>query len=131
MQPRTNQIFSITPDADHTGKEGYFVDLSSGEASISDTPTVAPYGVILQGQPTSAKDSIATPGVTGTVPVKITDTSPGTINRGTKLVLAAEDGTVAADPDTGARVIVAEACESGAAEEIIEARLLEPVVFAS
>jgi hypothetical protein len=125
-QPNTNLIFPITPSADHTGKEGYFVDLTDGEAVISTTATVAPFGVIIEGGTTAGKSSIALPGVSGSVPVKITGTSPGTIAKGTKLILAAEDGTVKADPGTGARVIVAEAQESGVANEIIEARLLEP-----
>ena len=133
-QPRTNQIFAITPDADHSGKEGYFVDIVADETSISADPTVAPFGVILEGDDATAangRDSVATPGVKGTVPVKITDTDPGAIALGTKLILAAEDGTVKADTGAGARVIVAEAMEAGAAEEKIEARLIEPQVIAA
>ena len=129
-QPNTNLIFPITPSADHTGKEGYFVDLTGGEAVISTTETVKPFGVIVEGGKTTGKSSIALPGVSGTVRVKVTGTSPGTIAKGTKLILAAENGTVKADTETGARVVVAEAQESGVANEIIEARLLaDPQVF--
>ncbi len=129
MQPRTNLIIPIEPAADHTGKEGYFVDLSSGKAAISETATVAPFGVIVEGQPTTGKDSVALPGVTGSVMVKITGTTPGSIVKGSYLVLAAEDGTVKLDPGSAARVVVAQALEAGAANELIEARLVEPRVF--
>lgn len=131
MKARGDQVIPITPDADHTGKEGYFVDLSSGEATLSADATVAPFGVILEGQPTTAKDSIALPGVSGTVKVKVTGTTPGTIALGSDLILAPEDGTVKLDEGTDARVQVAVALEAGAANELIEARLIEPVVIAA
>jgi len=134
MIVKNSQIIPVTPAADHSGKDGYFVDIASGEAAISTDATVAPFGVITEGFSNTnapAKDSIATPGFGGTVKVKITGTSPGTIVLGTKLTLAAEDGTVMADAGSGARVIVAEALESGSGEELIEARLIEPQVIAS
>lgn len=130
MKARGDQVIPITPSADHTGKEGYFVDLSSGEAVISATATVAPFGLILEGQKTTAKDAIALPGVSGTVKVKVTGTSPGTIALGSVLILAPEDGTAKLDEGTAARVQVAVALEAGAANELIEARLIEPVVIA-
>jgi len=129
MIARAEQVIPITPDADHTGLEGYFIDIDGGESSLSDTVTVAPFGVILEGGKTNGKDSIATPGFGGTVKVKVTGTAPGAIVLGSGLKLAAEDGTVKLDGGTGGGVRVAIALEAGAANELIEARLVEPQVL--
>lgn len=126
---RTNGLLSLTPTADHTGKEGYFVEYSSGSAAICNAATDLPIGVITDGQTTSGKSSVAlNRGFGGTVRVKVTTSSPGTINAGTKLQLKS-DGTVQADGATGARVLVAIALEDGAAGELIEAVLIEPIKY--
>lgn len=132
MIARGNAIIPLTPAADHTDKEGYFVELSSGNAAIVNATTDIPLGVILEGRPTTGKDSIAISagGLSGTVKVKVKGSSPGTIALGTLLQLHS-DGTVLADAGTGARVLVAQALEAGAADELIEAVLFKPVVFAS
>lgn len=130
MIVRDTQILPMTPAADQTGKEGYFVEGSPASASICNNAADVPVGVILEGRDTTGKSSVALPGFAGTVKAKVTGTSPGTIVFGTKLQLKS-DGTVQADAGTGARVLTAVALESGAANELIEARLIEPEVHAS
>lgn len=125
---RTEGIIPLTPTADHTGKEGYFVENSSGSAAICNAATDIPLGVITEGQPTTGKSSIALPCVGRTVKVKVTSDTPGTIALGTYLTVKA-DGTVQADAGSGSRVRVARALEAGAAGELIEAYLLEPTAL--
>lgn len=122
-QPRSNAIIPITPAADHSGKEGYAVKIVSGEAALVTANTDAPVGVIIEGQDTTGKDSVALigSGLSGTVPVKLS-ASPGTVNLGTYLEIVA-DGTFKADAGTSGTVC-AMALESGTAGEIIEAVLL-------
>ena len=128
MIARESQLLSLTPTADHSGLEGYAVKNSSGNAAliVSATATV-PIGVITEGNATTGKDSIALPGFNGTVKVKLSS-SPGTVNAFTVLQIAA-DATAHADAGTGARILFAVALEAGAADELIEARLINPIVI--
>lgn len=121
-------VIALTPTADQTNSRGYFVEASSGSAAIVNAATDIPIGVIVDGQTTSGKSSIAVaPGLI--VKVKVGST-PGTINLGTYLTVK-NDGTVIADAGSGARVQVARALESGVATELIDAVLINPVSFAS
>jgi len=130
MIARNNAVMPYPPAADHTGKEGYFVELSGGEAAICDSAADVPFGLILTGAPVTGHDAVAVAagGFTGTVKVKVTGTTPGTIVAGTKLTLVA-GGTVKADAGSGARVQVAQALEPGAADELIEAVIFPPVAL--
>lgn len=126
MIAREKAIIPGAHSADFTGLEGYFVESAAGADTISNAATDIPLGVITEGLP--SKSSIATPNFGGTVKVKL-HSVPGTVVRGTFLVLHT-DGTVKADPGSGARVRVARALEAGAASELIEAYLLEPATLA-
>ena len=120
-------VIALTPTADQRSSRGIFVEASSGSAAIVNAATDLPIGVIVDGTDTTGKSSIAvSPGLV--VVVKVTGTSPGTINLGTYLTLKA-DGTVQADAGSGARVQVARALESGAANELISAVLLPPLTL--
>lgn len=120
-----NGVIALTPTADQRASRGYFVEASSGSAAIVNAATDLPIGVIVDGADTTGKSSIAvSPGLA--VIVKVTGTSPGTINLGTYLTVK-NDGTVQADAGSGGRVQVARALESGAANELIAAVLLQPV----
>jgi hypothetical protein len=123
MIARENAILPLIPAADYTGKEGYFVKIVSGEASLCTGTTDAPIGVITEGDAAQVSVALIGAGLSGTVKVKITATTPGTIVLGSPLELAAEDGTVKLGTGGGATV-VAVALESGAAGELIEALLL-------
>lgn len=124
MIARSNAILPLTPAADYTGKEGYFVKIVAGEASLCTGTTDAPIGVIISEGDTTGTVGVAIigAGLSGTVKVKVTGSSPGTIVLGSPLELAAEDGTVKLGTGGGATV-VAIALESGAANELIEAVL--------
>lgn len=125
MLARDNAILPFTPAADYTGYEGYFVKPSGAAVTLCTTTTDSPLGVITEGMPTTGKCSVAIigGGLAGTVKVKVTATSPGSIVMGSHLELAAEDGTVKLATGGGATV-VAVALEAGSAGELIEASLL-------
>jgi hypothetical protein len=125
MIAREKAIIPGLHAADFTGADGKFVESAAGADTISNAATDIPLGVITEGLPSGS--SIATPAFAGTVKVKL-HSVPGTVVRGTYLVLHT-DGTVKADPGTGARVRVARALEAGAASELIEAYLLEPTTL--
>jgi hypothetical protein len=125
---RENAVITLAPSTDHTGKEGYLVDVDATEkASLIDATADLPFGVILEGATTSGKSAIAVAagGFKGTVRLKL-GTTPGTVKAGV-LLQTNNDGTVRADAGTGARVLTAQALESGAAGELIEAVLFKPI----
>lgn len=126
MIARSNAIVPLTPTADHTGKDGYFV-LATG-ALVSSATATLPLGVITEGFDTTGKDSVALPNFAGTVKVKVTTSSPGSIVAGSFLTVKA-DGTVQLDAGTGSRIQVARAIEAGAAGELIEAYLVHPALL--
>jgi hypothetical protein len=125
---RANSIIPITAAADHTGLEGYFVEIASGKAAVVNAVTDIPLGVIVQGDVADGKDSIAVPGgIAGTVKVKL----GGAVTAIGAFLTVTTAGTVITDAGSGARVQVARALETGAADELIEAVLINPVSIAS
>lgn len=126
MLVKQNAIVSITPSADHSEKEGYFVKLVAGLAALCSATTDIPFGVIIDGEVVTAQDSIAVGAAyPGIVTVKLS-AAPGDVVAGSRLTLNA-DGSVSLDDGAGPRVIVAVAIESGAADELIQAVLIRPV----
>lgn len=125
MIARATAILPLTPTADHTGLEGYFI-LPTG-ALVSSATAAAPLGVITEGFPANGKDSVALPNFGGTVKVKLGAT-PGSVVAGSYLILQA-DGSTKLDPGTGSRIRVARALEAGIAQELIEAVLIEPAIL--
>lgn len=133
MEAMDKAIVAMTPTADHSEKRGFFVTAAAGLAALVTTPaTDDPYGVILDGEDTDGKDSVALcGGNAGPVKVKLS-ASPGTVVAGTRLQLDATTiATACADAGTGARVVCARALETGAANELIKAILLDPVIYAA
>ncbi|MEO5914857.1 MAG: hypothetical protein ABIS50_11530 [Luteolibacter sp.] len=127
MISRSDAIIPLTPLADHTGLEGYFV-LPSGGIVTSATATL-PLGVITEGFPVTGKDSVALHNFGGIVKVKL-GAAPGAVVAGSSLVLQA-DGTTKLDPGAGtARIRVARAIEAGVAQELIDAVLVDPAILA-
>lgn len=124
---RESLLQTVTSAADFTDKEGYAVEVAAGAVTIINAATDVPFGVITYGTTVGGHNCIALPG--NVVRVKL-DTTPGTVVMGTKLQVTAA-GKAIADAGTGARVVYAQALESGAANELIIARLLEPVVSAA
>jgi hypothetical protein len=121
MIARDNAVIPVTPAADQTGLEGYFVENSSGTASVCNATTDVPLGIIVEGADTDSKSSIALSrgGFKGTVKVKIGSGS-GAVSAFNLLQLNS-DGTVNVDAGSGARTLVAQALEAGVAGDLIEA----------
>ena len=120
-------LVDLTAAADHSGLEGYFVEVVSDEASVCDAATDIPYGVIVTGAEADAEDRLALSGSGLIAPVMLT-TTPGTVGPGTFLVLHT-DGTTLADPGTGARVRVARAVAAGTGDAVVQAVLIDPVAL--
>ena len=126
---RSNGVIPAQPSADHTGKEGYAVALTSGAATanpavavatISTSATIPAEAVILNGLPNDGRFSDV--GIIGGIPpirVKIS----GVVANGDQLAQAA-DGTFVTDPGAGtARVVCGIALEDGVAGDLIIAQL--------
>lgn len=127
MISRSLAIIPLTPTADHTGLEGYFV-LATG-ALVSSATATLPLGCITEGFPVTGKDSVALHNFGGIVKVKLGAT-PGAVVAGSSLILQA-DGSTKLDPGTGtARIRVARALEAGVAQELIDAVLVDPAILA-
>lgn len=119
---KSQGIIALTPTADHTSSEGFFVEYSAGSAAIVNAATDLPIGVIVDGEETTGKSSIAVGGAFhGTVHVKVT----GTVAQGAFGQLTAT-GTCITDAGSGARVIVCRFLEAGVTGDLVEAILMVP-----
>lgn len=123
-------VLPFTPADDQTLKKGFFVEKSTGSTvAVCNAATDVPIGVIVDGQPTTGKSSIAPCGSGAIVKVKCAATA-GSIVLGSYLVLDGTTyGAVKLDPGTGSRVQVARALETGANDALIDAVLIDPVVL--
>jgi hypothetical protein len=127
MESKVKGIVAKTPVADHRTKEGYFVDVAAGVATVSSSATTRPFGVILEGENTDGVDSIAiSGGNAGPVKVK----ASGTISEGAYVQLYT-DGSVVTDATSGARVLVGIALESAVSGDLFDCQLITPVYIAS
>ncbi len=124
---RDGFIQPATSAADLSTKAGYFVEASSGAVSVVNAATDNPLGVVVDGVPSGGANAIGLPGIIAKVKL---DGAPGTVALGTYLTVTAT-GTAKADAATGARVVVARALEAGAADELITAQIIVPVVYAA
>lgn len=118
-------VITITPAADQSANRGFLV--STAGALPSNFTTTLPLGVIVDGQPTTGKSSVAVaPGLV--VKVKLS-ASPGSVVFGSVLALdSATPGAVKLSPGAGtARVEIGRALEAGAANELIDVVLWQPV----
>ncbi|MGF1451461.1 MAG: hypothetical protein ACFB21_05245 [Opitutales bacterium] len=127
---RTNAILPFFPASDLRGAEGRFatVDQTDGLLYISGlTERLA--GVITFGGNVGEPCSVAMSagGLAGTVKVKLA--APVTAV-GQYLQLN-EDGSVSPDSGSGTRILVAQAVETGVADELIEAILFRPYTLSN
>ncbi len=133
---RTNAVIPMptSPETDTFGMEGYPVDANSdGTVDLcGDAGGNPPFGIIMLGakHPGQTSIALAAGGLAGTVRVKLLlpVTAPGTL---LKLVDAADRVAFGPDTGTGARIVMAQALEAGAANELIEAVLFKPITYAS
>ena len=129
-------VIALTPNEDHSAKEGYLVTLSGTVGTLvtaGAAATAKPIGVIITGYPTGTlKDDIATHKFAGIVKVA-TAATPGSIVAGSLLALdGTTGGAVKLDPGTGARVVVGQALEDvGTGGDLINALLSAPIVYAA
>lgn len=122
-QLRALALLSITPGETYASKEGRFI---TADLMLVASALALPWALIVNHTDgTVAADvAVCSGGSPGTWPVQLSAT-PGTVTRGTKLMLTS-NGTVKAHDGTTSARIVAEACESGAANELIECVLVNP-----
>lgn len=133
---RTNALIPMptSTETDTFGKEGYPVDANSdGTVDLcQDAEGNPPFGVIVLGaeHPGVVAVAVAAGGLAGTVRVKLLQavTAPGVLLR---LVDVGGEIAFGPDPGTGARVVMAQALETGAVGELIEAVLFKPITYAS
>lgn len=123
MIANDSKIIALTPTADHSGKEGYTVKNSSGSAALGAAVTDVPIGVITEGSTTAGKDSVALAGFGGLVKIKLSS-SPGSVVAFSNIEMHTDGSGNLASGTTG-RIIYAQALESGAANELILARLYD------
>jgi hypothetical protein len=122
---RKEAIIAMTPGADHSEKEGYFVKLSAGKPIACTAASDVPFGIILHGEDTDGVDSIGVSGgLASTAHVKLS----GDVAQGADLQLHT-DGSCVTDALSAARVIVAKALEAGSSGDLIEAVILTPVQY--
>lgn len=122
-QLRALALLSVTPGESFADKEGRFI---TSDLMLVTSALALPYALIVsvQNDDVQADVAVCAGGSPGTWPVQLS-ASPGTVTRGTKLMLTSNGTVKAHDGSTSAR-IVAEAQESGTANERIEAVLLDP-----
>jgi hypothetical protein len=119
-------VVSLEALADHSTKRGFVAKLSGGKAALNDSATAEAFGIILDGEAQGGRDSIAVfGGNVGTTRVKL----GGNVAQGARLQQK-NDGTLIAE-GAGARVVVGKALEAGTTDELIEAVLFAPVVYAA
>ncbi|MES2706391.1 MAG: hypothetical protein V4726_07290 [Verrucomicrobiota bacterium] len=117
----------IAASGDHNGKEGYGV---TAAGAISASATAEIHGVITKADDPDGESTIALPQCPDKIELKL-HTTAGNIVKGSRLVQHT-DGTFKLDPGTGARVVVAIAQEAKTAEaQLLQARLIVPLIFAS
>lgn len=122
-QLRALALLSITPGETFADKVGRFI---TSDGMLVASALALPWALIVghTDGTTAADVAVCSGGSPGTWPVQLS-ASPGTVERGTKLMLTS-NGTVKAHDGSSSARIVAEAQESGTANELIEAVLLTP-----
>jgi len=126
---RDNALIPMTPNEDQTGKVGFAVKASgdaNNKAVLCTAITNTPLGIIVDGDTTDGKSTIAVAGsFSGTVWGALS-ASPGTVHAGTKLEITTNGSLKASGTSTARNIAVA--LQSGAANELIEVALIfDPV----
>jgi hypothetical protein len=118
-------LIAATAGADHSDKEGYFVEASgTGTVTVCNAATDRPAGVIVSGAASGSEDSIALPG--GEALVKLN----GTVKKHDEIQIES-NGTVIKNAGSGARTVVGQMLEGGVAGDLKRAFLYAPQTFAS
>lgn len=122
-QVLANALLSITPGESYADKEGFFI---TSDLMLVASALAQPYALIVtvQSDDVAATVAVCGGGAAGVWRAKLS-ASPGTVGRGTRLMLTS-NGTVKAHDGSTNAMIVAEAQESGTADELIEVVLIKP-----
>jgi hypothetical protein len=123
---RSLAILPFLAASDLTGKSGHFVTVSAaGAVDLPKANTDLPFGLALTDAPAGEPVSIALSrgGLAGTVRVKLA----GPVSSVGAFLSLQPGGRVIAAPPSGARVLVAQALETGVTDELIEAILIAPI----
>lgn len=122
------QVVQLPAAADHSGKEGCFVAISSGKAALTASTATADtvFGVIVSGSPKDVQEVIALPGHSGIVEVAL-HSGASNVTVGTRLYLGASGTVTTGESGT----LVAIALANGTAGHLVEARLVEPADVAA
>jgi len=130
MQTRTNAILPFIAGSDFTGKEGHAVRYDNSSGKIVEAGTSIPLGVLNQSGPQDETLSVAIVGAAGTFKVRL----GAAAQTGNHLVVdSGTHGSQFFPLDTSAggfqheRYRCAIALEDGAADELVEAILYDPV----
>lgn len=118
---RDNALIPMTPNEDQTGKVGFVVKAdgtTANKAVLITAITQTPLGIIVDGDTTSGKTTVAICGSTAGTCWGALSASPGTVNAGTLLEITV-NGTMKAS-GTSTAMNAAVALQSGSANEIIE-----------
>ena len=126
MIRNSQALLALEATADLSAKDGYFVKASTTKCASVTAVTDVPLGVITNGDVAAGNTTVALPNFGGTVSAKV-DGTPGTIALGTKLMMTATGTVRALTATTGTYFYVAIALEAGAANELIQVRLIEPI----
>lgn len=122
QQLRAMALLPTTPGETFADKDGHFI---TADLMLVASAMALPWGLIVdQDADISSHIAVCAGGAPGTWPVRLS-ASPGTVIRGTRLMLTS-NGSVKAHDGSANAMIVAEAQESGTANEKIEAVLLRP-----
>ena len=132
---RTNALIPLQPDAGEAtlvGKEGYAMSVLPGGTLCvhGDAISGTPFGVLVHAVPYPEKATVAVAagGLAGTVRVKLFQ-AVTEVGSYLKLVDSAGGCAFGPDPSTGERIVMAQALETGAIGELIEAVLFKPIYY--
>jgi hypothetical protein len=112
---------------DFSDKEGFLLKENAGALAINDSATVPARCVCLEGADETENSSVMP---LGCVPAPIRLKAGGVISKFNRIAQK-NDGTVIADPDAGARVIVGTALEDAVAGALFLAIVHAPQTFAA
>lgn len=130
MQTRTNAILPFKAGNDFTGKEGHAIRFNKATGTIVEAGTFSPLGVLNQSGPQDETLSVAIVGASGTFKVRLgaaAETSDHlVVDQGTHgSQFFPLDTTTPGDQHERYRCAIA--LEDGAADELVEAILYDPV----
>ena len=122
---REDAIYPFTPAADQSAKRGYLVTVSEDTATLSASASTMADGIILEGADTDGESIV---GMLSGLRSPVMGKLGGSVTKG-DLLAQHTDGTMITDAGSGARVLVAQAMETGVAGDLIEIVCFKPITL--